>query len=237
MEQEATTEQKSRFRNTSSLTRWVKWILYAHISISAIAVGSGLMEYRLLSDFKEGVYESQELAITAGEANDTRQQIVGITQMLIFLISGVLILRWIYFANFNARRLGAREMEFTPAWAVGWYFIPIANLWKPYQAMKEIWQTSSHPASWKQQAVSSLLPWWWFFWLVSGALGNASFRLALKANEMDELILSNIITQLSDISEIPISLLLLGIVTRVHEMQMTRAKTSTGEFLSIQEEA
>ena len=45
-------------------------------------------------------------------------------------------------ANYNARQLGAADMRFTPGWAVGWHFIPIAWFWKPYQAMTEIWRAS-----------------------------------------------------------------------------------------------
>ena len=44
-------------------------------------------------------------------------------------------------ANRNARAFGS-SMSISPGWAAGWFFVPIANLWMPYQAMKEIWQGS-----------------------------------------------------------------------------------------------
>jgi hypothetical protein len=182
------------------------------------------MEYRLLSDFENGVYVSQDLALADADASDVRQSVVGIVQIVVLLLSGILILKWIHRANYNAHQLGSADMTFTPGWSIGWYFIPFANLWKPYQAMKEIWKISCNPDSPEAQPISSLLRWWWFFWIVSGALGNASFRLALKAEEISELITVNVVTQLSDAIAIPLCLILLPIITRIYEMQMSHAR-------------
>ncbi len=218
-------KQNYGFKDPTSLTKWTKWFLYVQIVIDIIAVISNMLEYQLLSDFKNGVYISQELAVAAGEASDTRQGIVGIFQVVIFFVSWILILKWIYRANYNAHQLGASGMVFTPGWSIGWYFIPIANLWKPYQAMKEIWQVSANPQSWSSQPVTSILPWWWFFWIISSMLGNASFRLVMKAEEIDEFIIANIVTQLSDIISIPLSFIVISMISKVYKMQMSHAET------------
>ncbi len=216
--------EQQGFKNPANLTKWARWFLYAQVIIALIAMISSIREYQLLEDFKNGIYTSLELAIAAGEANDARQSIVGIIQGIIYIISGILILTWIYRANYNARHLGARDMAFTPGWSIGWYFIPIAHLWKPYQAMKEIWKTSSNPQSWSSQSVSSLLPWWWFLWIVDGMFASISFRLVLQAEEINELMVANVVTQLSVVIGIPLSLIVIAIINRVHEMQMSHAK-------------
>jgi len=218
-------EQQAAFKDPEGLTKWTKWFLYAQVVITVIAIISGLLEYQLLSDFKNGVYSSQALAVAAAEANDARQGVVGILQFFIFVVSGILILKWIYRSNYNARQLGAIDMAFTPGWSIGWYFIPIANLWKPYQAMKEIWKASSNPHSWKSQPVSSLLPWWWFFWIVSNMFANASFRLTMRAEELNELIAANVVTQLSDITGIPLNLIVIAMINRVYAMQISHIKS------------
>ena len=57
----------------------------------------------------------------------------------ILMIPGmVLFFVWIRRANINADALVRSRMEFTPGWAVGWFFVPFANLFKPYQVMAEI---------------------------------------------------------------------------------------------------
>ena len=210
------------FKNPQKITSWVKYFLYMQVIISVVAMGSGYMEYQLLSDYSNGVYTLQEQAVADGEVNDARQGIVGIIQMVIFIVSGILILKWIYRANYNARQLGAQDMQFTPGWSVGWYFIPIASLWKPYQAMKEIWKASHAPSDWKESSVPALLQWWWFFFIVTSILNNVSFRITLRAEELSELMYASIATQISDISSIPLALITMAVIMGVHKAQMSK---------------
>ncbi len=199
--------------------KWVRWSLYLQIIFSVIGIASGFLEYQLLRDFQAGVYSSQEDAIIAGKASDARQAMVGIFQMLVTAVSGILILVWIYRANARARQRGALNLRFTPGWSIGWYFIPIANLWKPFQAMNEIWRASTDPENWASKPASLILSWWWFFWIVSGMAGNASFRLSLRAKEIEELLAANIATQIADLVTIPLCIVFLVIVKRIDRMQ------------------
>jgi hypothetical protein len=43
------------------------------------------MEYDLLTDYKNGAYTSQELAVADGESSDKRQQIIGIVFLINFI--------------------------------------------------------------------------------------------------------------------------------------------------------
>ncbi len=217
MNQQAT----SVFKDTTNLTRWTIRFLYAGIAIAVIAFISDIFEYRLLSSIQKGNYDSEWQMMAAAESNDARQGIIGIIQLAVFIVTAILILKWIYRANLNARQLGATDMEFTPGWSIGWYFIPIAFLWKPYQAMKEIWWASKSPAKWKGKSTPYLPQWWWFFWIISHFLGQASFRLSLRAKELNELVYANVFTLLSDIWEIPLNLIILAIIARVYKMQMS----------------
>ena len=144
-------DKSVEFKEPGRLITWIKYLLYVQVALALIAIGSNLMEYQLLTDFQNGVYFSQEMAVADAEANDKRQQIIAFSYLAVFIISGILILKWIYQSSQNARYLGAKDMAFTPAWSIGFYFIPIVSLWKPYQAMKEIWQASQTPNNWQIQ--------------------------------------------------------------------------------------
>jgi len=50
--------EQQGFRDSTGLTKWTKWFLYAQVVIAVIAIISGVLEYQLLSDFKNGVYSS-----------------------------------------------------------------------------------------------------------------------------------------------------------------------------------
>lgn len=183
----------------------------------------GYLEYDVLSGLRDGSFQSQEAAVRAAEASDARQGFVGIVQLIVLIGSGFLILRWIHRANWNARALGAQNLEFTPGWSIGWYFVPLLNLWKPYHAMQEIWKASHKPADWPSQAIPAVLGLWWFLWIAQSILGNASFRMAMRAKEVDDLLAANMVTLLSDVATIPLCLVFLMLLSRVQAAQLAYA--------------
>jgi hypothetical protein len=204
----------------TTLTNWTIRLLYLQIAISVIGLITGSMEHSFLRDAQDGNFASEAEMMLAANASDSRQMIVGICQVLIYLISGIWILRWIYVACSNARELTTRPMTFTPGWSVGWYFIPVANLWKPYQAMKEIWRVSANPSHPDSETDPGLLVAWWAFYIAASMTGNAAFRVSLRADEIDELLVANVITRVSDVVGIPLAVILMFVVRRVRDNQM-----------------
>ena len=205
----------------TSLTKWITWSLYLQIIVTVIAIISSFLEYQLLTDLKDGIYASVDQAVVAAEASDTRQKIIGYIALTIYLVSGVLMLKWIYQASKNVRIFGATSMAFTPGWSIGCYFMPFTNLWKPYQAMKEIWKASVDPKDWKDLPNPPILRWWWFFWLISGLSSNVAFRMILKAKQVGDYIVSNVFSLIGDIAYIPLILITLAIVNKIYELQMS----------------
>lgn len=200
-------------------TKWTVRLLYLQILVCVVGLISGTLEHQVLTALSDGTFATQEDAVAAANANDIRQGIVGILQFLVFVVSAVWILRWIYRASCNARELGAAGMQFSPRQSVMWYFVPGLNLWKPYQAMKEIWQASERPHDWRTGPAPGLLVGWWILWLLSSSAGNASFRLSLRAESIGELIAANRVTLVSDFLDIPLSIVFLFIVKAIHGMQ------------------
>lgn len=209
----------STFKDSANLTKWTKWFLYLNIIIAVVSIASTSFEYKLLSDIKTGVYTSQELALSDSAFNDTLQGLINIVQLLVFVVSGILILRWIYISSYNAHQLSTSKMKFTPGWSIGWYFIPIFNLWKPYQAIKEIWKVSANPTNWKKQPVSSMLIWWWFFWIADGFFSKLSFQFEMRATGINELMRADLVYLISDSVFIILSFSLLTIIDEIYKMQ------------------
>lgn len=65
-----------------------------------------------------------------------------LAQIPLRLLTAVFFLIWIYQAFRNLSPLKARNLEFSPGWAVGWWFIPFANLLKPFQVVRELFNES-----------------------------------------------------------------------------------------------
>lgn len=139
--------------------------------------------------------------------------------------SMLLLLAWTFLANYNARVLGGSDMTFTPGSAVGCYVIPPGLLWKPYLAMKEIWQASIDPTDLKRQRGSPLLGWWWALWLASAWGGELGYWLAtLTLDEVYAETVGSTIGLVRTLIRIPLAIVLIGIITKVHCMQMAHAR-------------
>lgn len=95
---------------------------------------------------------------------------------LSFLGCVIVTAMWLHQANANLHAAGI-EMSFSPRGAWGWYFVPIANLFKPYQAMREIWNESHRTRDTFAGNEDSLLQTWWGCWIVGNILSNISTRL------------------------------------------------------------
>lgn len=99
-------------------------------------------------------------ALALYEANDWLAQVAMIAAIILFAI-------WTHRVYRNLPALGVERPRFTPAWAVAWLFIPLANLVAPYFVFVEIWRGSlpkspAESASGKSPRRRSilLLAWW-----------------------------------------------------------------------------
>ena len=86
-----------------------------------------------------------------------------IIEGLVILIAVIMFLMWTYRVVYNAQVIAKRKMEISPGWAVGWYFIPIANFWMPLQAMRQAWRASGG----SHTSLVWLGFWWWIYILTS----------------------------------------------------------------------
>ena len=214
------------YKDISSLYNTLILLLKATILISLVAAISSMLQVKLINDMTTGNFDNSTIEDQAN-LNDLRQQLVGIIQFSLFIITGVVFLRWIYFSNSNSRSLGASGMQFTPGWSIGYYFVPFLHFYKPYIAMKEIWKTSKDPKNWEMIKTPSLFPQWWTLWIISSISANLSFRLSMRAEELNELFVSSSVTLASDLVQIPLALIAIKLVGSIFDMQNEKHITPT----------
>lgn len=139
-----------------------------------------------------------------------------------YALSGVLVLAWIWRANANARALGAAGLRCTPAWAVGWFFVPLGNLLKPFDAMRKLWLASAHPQGWTQLAEPLLLRWWWVLLLLAGGSGFGVKFLSIQARSIGTVINATWLMALSDLAGLCSAGILVWVIAQVQSMQATQ---------------
>ena len=136
--------------NTITISKIAKYCLYLYITILAINIVQ---------------INSMKSYIELSESNA-----IDIFYSLITFSSFFIIGRWLYLSSKINHLLEIKNLRHSPGWSVGWYFIPIANLWKPYQALKEIYKASFYKRSWEEEKVSYALPIWWTTWILGNFL-------------------------------------------------------------------
>jgi len=99
----------------------------------------------------------------------------GIIYLIGFLGGIISFSMFTYRAMKNLHIWNNRYAEMSPGWTVGWYFIPFANLWKPYQAMEQIWTGTHHEMTGNYDANSKIGVWWgcWVLFNLTSGIGNA----------------------------------------------------------------
>jgi len=194
-------------RDPAALSRVVTIFLYVDVGASVLGAATDILQLTLLG----AADPNGALALMVG--------LTGLLQVILFAVCGFLCLKWIYRTSLNAHAL-ARDMTNSPAWSVGWFFVPFASLWKPFQAVRETWQVSVDPASWRSVPTPGLLRSWWGCWLVANILGNISLRLQMDATSVGGLAPSDLAELAQDLVSVPQDLLFIMIVRRLCAMQV-----------------
>jgi hypothetical protein len=82
---------------------------------------------------------------------------------------------WQHRGHANLHALRVPELRFTPGWAVGWWLIPVANLFKPFQTVRELWKASDPSPGWRSTRTWPVIGWWWAGWIVANVIGRIAF--------------------------------------------------------------
>lgn len=189
------------------LSAKLRMLLKVNLAVTVTATFAGFYQYISYMKLKQDVNFNEVVL-----PSDVITGVVGITQLIVYLIVAITFLRWLYQINKNLHKLTSEPMEFTPGWSVGWYFVPIANLFKPYQAMKEICDLSEVD----ENGSHTLLKWWWALWIISEFFGRLAFKLAIKANDLSSYNASNLVDIVSDGMDLPLIIVALILVTRIN---------------------
>jgi hypothetical protein len=223
----ASPERPLTLRDSARLTNWVRLLLCCWMAVALIAFASHWALLQFLEDMQQGVYPSRSAAIQHAAVLDQIVRLVRFGGIALFLLTAIFFLRWVYRANENARRLGAVDMHFTPGWAIGWYFMPIANLAMPYHVMKEIWNASVSPADWRSlRGPTIVVVWWWLFlaWnligyvvLIAGSLARGSVTGSIFVAQL---------LLVFDASALAAGIAAFLLITRVRAIQVARASST-----------
>ena len=126
------------------------------VAVSALVCLGGVIWYMQIDAFDDAYYIDNFHIV----------DMFLVAHIVFSLASWITVGAWIYRAHANLRAADFPSLEYSPVWAIGWYAIPIANLFKPFQAMRELWFASHGAVADYEQSAPPLLWAWWISWLL-----------------------------------------------------------------------
>jgi len=107
----------------------------------------------------------------------------GLLYLAALLATAVVFLVWLWRARQNAVWIHRAEHRLTRGWVTGSWFVPVINLWFPYQVVDDIHRASDPAAPYEagsttQLRGSRLVAGWWIAWIASNLIvAVATFAL------------------------------------------------------------
>ncbi|WP_327303080.1 DUF4328 domain-containing protein [Streptomyces sp. NBC_01298] len=122
-------------------------------------------------------------------SHDILINLVGFAESLTMLATTVVFIVWFHRVRCNAEVFRPDGFSQSAGWAIGGWFVPIANLFFPYRTARETWNASTQNApdgSFRSVSGAPVVTWWLACvaaWLLNG-LGSYNYRMAVGAAEL-----------------------------------------------------
>ncbi len=209
------------FESGHSRAQWASFFLAAIVLLEIVAVWSDYIQVQIINRIIKGDFFTMAEVL----ASDNRQATIGFLFLALFIVTGILFLMWIHRAHRNLPSLGNTNLKYSPGWAVGWFFVPILSLWKPYQVTTEIWKASdpttdvNDSTAWQESPASSIVSSWWFLFMISAIIGNIVMRLFLQAETPNEILTASWWELIMDAIGILSAILAILIVRNIDQRQ------------------
>ncbi len=139
------------------------------------------------------------------------------------LLTAAVLITWMYRCHQNLTALGHATLDSKPIWVVVCWFVPIMNLFCPYQVMQEIWWRSDPNATDAEPDRSTpLVTSWWLTWLAAIALATWGNRLDQHRDTASDMAWTAGIYLLHFFATIAAAFLLISIIAKVNRRQIER---------------
>jgi hypothetical protein len=203
------------YRDPQRLARIVAIALALFFFCDVMFTAAEINTIRSIDRYLAGIGDMSEL-----EAADMFSGLTGLGVVIMMLFVVVVLCMWIHRVNKNAQAFDHHGvMTVSPGWNVGYFFIPFANLLMPFRGLAETYRVSANPAEPTAVAIPGLMRLWWGCWLVSGVLGNISFRLSLSAETLETFKLASQINVTSFVFDMPALATLVWFVRKLTDHQ------------------
>jgi hypothetical protein len=158
--------------------------------------------------------------IVISETADIAMGFVALAYLIALIFAAFASLRWVYRLNANSHLL-SDNVHISPRWNVGWFFVPLANLFKPFEGLAQAWQASQ---IWRKDPVEDLpyeMRWWWGLWVDYVIINNISFRLEFRAETVGDQLVMGAMNLFTSVIAVPLCLAFVSVIRKLTEAQVS----------------
>lgn len=219
------------FASNGTRTGWATGLLGALICGAVIFTIVTVIEIVVLS---AALSQRRPLTSTEGATTALLDVLGSLLYLLPYVGCVIAIPMWAHRAYRNLPALGAQGLRFSPRWAAGAWFVPILNLFRPYQVVGEAWtasdpqERSSTLETRARRTVPGLILAWWLLFIISSVAGNVVGRLGAISSTLAQTLAADWLLVASNVLDIVAAALAVLVIRRLDARQEARYRALQG---------
>jgi hypothetical protein len=167
--------QSSGFRAAGARAFWAQLLFIAVAAALAWETVLAIQGSQFAHQLAGGVYVPGPQLVAWSDQLDQ----VGNVYLALAIALAVAFLAWLSRTVDNVPPLLGGTPSDSPRWAIAWWFIPVAFLWKPYTVVRESWDRLATPA---HKGGSGLVIGWWICWIGGTVISRVATTLGADPN-------------------------------------------------------
>lgn len=205
-------------RDNTARAKQIISIFWIMLGITIVSIGTQGWRHILLVDALTNI---DDVDMEMINMSDMLIVVITVAYWAIIILAIVFFIMWFRRAYYNVRQLPWHNARYTDGWAAGSWFVPIINLWWPYQIMVDIWRGTQNFLRERlgEPQSTSIIGWWWALYLIWRFTINIAGTVSSEANEIDSLITATRFKIFSDLITIPAILLAMRVVQRTSSFE------------------
>lgn len=220
-------------RDNTARARQIISIFWIMLGVTVVNCGSLAWRYSILLDIKA---DPANFDMQVANLTDLMQSILALTNLVVFVLAATFFIMWFRRAYNNLHQLPWHNTRYTEGWAAGSWFVPVVNLWWPYQIMVDIWKGTQNALRQRlgEPHAATIVGWWWALFFANILWSIITIAVG-TTNGVDELLISTQLHLIGQIIDIPALLIAIRMIQRTNFFErelLIHSQTPTDSIFS-----